>query len=387
MLILSVAVLGASLTKVLDVSEGFRTERLITFDYSLPAGVPRLDMDDPDAWAAHIVQSGQFDDSMKRRLTSLPGIEAVAISGSPMLEGFSSIIGVTYVEGREPEREGRSVGAVTVDPECFETLGFTVVSGRGFTAADGLDGPPVVVLNRRAADVFFDGQDPVGRRFGVGAALPGRAIAEVVGVVENVLHESPDQLPAPVAYYSTRERRHGRHVLVRTAGDPADAVGPIRAALYDLDPTVAMSNVATMEERMRRSVGDRGMVLVLLGLFGGVAVLLAAVGTWAVVSYAVADRTRELAVRVALGAKGRRVVQLVVGRVALIASVGGILGVMGGLAGTRVLETFLFDTSPHDPIIFLAGGGFLFAVIFLSGYLPARRATRVDPAQALRALE
>ena len=116
-------------------------------------------------------------------------------------------------------------------------------------------------------------------------------------------------------------------------------------------------------------------------------VLLAAVGTWAVVSYAVADRTRELAVRVALGAGGRSVVRLVSQRMVMVSLVGGVLGVLGALGGTRVLEAFLFDTSPHDPAVFLAGGTFLFLVVFLAGYLPARRATKVDPAQALRALE
>ena len=213
--------------------------------------------------------------------------------------------------------------------------------------------------------------------------MPGREVAEVVGVVDNVLHERPDAPPAAVAYFSTRERRFGRHVLVRTSGPPADMIGVIRREMQDMDATVALSNIATMGERIRRSVGDRGMLLVLLGVFGGVTVLLAAVGTWAVVSYAVADRVRELAIRVALGAEARSVVRLVMGRVVAASAIGGLVGLAGGLGCTHVVRAFLFETSPRDPRLVAGGVALLALVIVLASYLPARRATRVDPALEL----
>ncbi len=387
MLLVSVGLLGSSVRRLLGVDEGFRTERLITFDYTRPQGVPRLDPTDETAWRDHIVLSAQFDDRFKRRVAALPGIEAIAISAGPMLVGFQAVLGVTGIEGQPQLDEGRSIGVVTVDDECFETLGIPILRGRGFTSSDGLLNQPAVVLNETAVTTFFQGQDPIGQRIGIVFALPGRDMAEVVGVVGDILHTGPDQDRWPVAYFSTRERRHGSHAMVRTTGDPTKSLRMIQDELHDMDATVAMGNVATMGQLIRRSVGDRTMILALLGAFASITVLLVAVGTWGVVAYSIADRTRELVLRIALGAERCSVVRLAMSKTAVTALVGVVLGLVGAFAGTRILDTFLWDTSARDPMTFLAGGTFLFAVVLVASYLPARRATSVDPAQVLRSVE
>jgi len=387
MLVVSVGLLGNSVKRLLGVDEGFRTERLLTFDYTSPQGVPRLDPTDEAAWRDFIALSAEFDDRMKQRFTALPGIEGMAISAAPMLGGFQAVVGVTGIEGQPPFEDARSIGVVTVDDECFETLGIPILRGRGFTASDGLQSEPVVVLNETAVATYFRDQDPIGQRIGIVFSLPGRQMAEVVGIVGDMLHTGPDRDRWPVAYFSTRERRHGSHAMIRTTGDPAASIRMIQNELYAMDPTIAMSNIATMDQLIIQSVGDRTMILVLLGMFAGITVLLVAVGTWGVVAFSVADRMRELVLRVALGAERFSVVRLVMHKTTVTALVGVAFGLGGAYAGTRILEAFLWNTSAHDPTTFLLGSLFLLAVVLVASYLPARQATRMDPAQVLRAVE
>jgi predicted permease len=386
-LVVGVGLLGSSVKRLVGVEEGFRTERLITFDYTRPQAVPRLDASDENVWRDHITMSAQFDDRLKQRITALPGIEGMAVSASPMMGGFQAVLGVTGIEGQPDLEINRSIGVVPVDEECFETLGIPILSGRGFNTSDGLQSQPVVVLNETAVSIFFRDQDPIGQRIGIEFTLPGRRMAEVVGVVGDLLHTGPDQERWPVAYFSTRERRFGSHAMVRTSGDPTAAIRMIQNEIHDMDATVAMSDIATMDQLIRRSVGDRTMILAMLSVFASITVLLVAVGTWGVVAYSVANRTRELVLRMALGAERFNVVRLVIGKTTAIALLGVMLGLGGAFAGTRILSAFLWDTNAHDPMTFLAAGTFLFAVVSVASYLPARRATRVDPAQVLRAVE
>jgi putative ABC transport system permease protein len=234
------------------------------------------------------------------------------------------------------------------------------VRGRGFNQSDGLHGPPVVVLSQTAASRYFPNQDPIGKRVTTFFALPGRETAHVVGVVGDVIYTGPDQERWPVAYYSLRERSGPRYATVRTAGDPTAAIRSIQGELFALDPTVAMSNVSTMNRLIAGSVGDRRVIFWLLAVFATIAVLLAAVGTWGVVAYSVADRQRELGLRIALGAQGTRVLRLVLRRSTLTALVGVVFGLAGAWAGSRVLEVFLWNTSARDPRVFLGGAALLF---------------------------
>jgi hypothetical protein len=280
-----------------------------------------------------------------------------------------------------------SVAVVPVSDNYFELLDIPVVRGRVFDQSDGLNGPPVVVLSQTAASRYFPDQDPIGKRVTTFFNLPGRETAEVVGVAGDVVYTGPEQDRWPVAYYSLRERRFGSYALVRTTGNPSDAVRLIQDEIFSMDPTVAMSGVTTMDDLISESVGDTSLIFWLLLAFAGITVLLAAVGTWGVVAYSVAIRQRELGLRIALGAPGARVLNLVLRKSTITALVGISLGLAGAWAGSRLLESFLWNTSSHDPRVYIGGGILLFAVVLGASYLPARRATRVDPVEVLRAAE
>jgi predicted lysophospholipase L1 biosynthesis ABC-type transport system permease subunit len=244
-----------------------------------------------------------------------------------------------------------------------------------------------MVISRLAAETLFPGEDPLGKRIKIGISDDDHEeYSEIVGVVGDVLYSRPDQDPIAEAYFSYREWGDASAtVLIRTAGDPLDLVPAVRDVLKGLDPTLAIFRITTMDDLMAESMGDRRIVLALLALFAVVTILLAATGTWGIVSYAVADRRRELGLRMALGADGGRVLGMVLRQSVMAAVLGIALGLGGALAGTRLLEAFLFQTSARDPRAFAGAAALLFTVVLVASYIPARRATRVDPVEALRA--
>ena len=386
-LLVGVGLMGSTVSRLLGVDDGFQTERLLAFEFSNPQTVPRMDPRDEAVWRSHIVLSAQFDDQLQQRLTAMPGIEGITMSSGGILQHFEAVLGVRIEDSEAGMTDAGSAAVVPVSDNYFDLLGIPIVRGRIFNQSDGLRGPPVVVLSQTAANIYFPDQDPIGKRVTTFFALPGRETAEVVGVVGDVVYTSPEQDRWPVAYFTLRERRFGSYALARTTGDPNDAVNVIRNELFAMDPSVAMSGIVTMEQLISRSVGDRGLVFWLLTIFATITVLLAAVGTWGVVAYSVADRQRELGLRIALGAEGSRVLRLVLQKSTMTALVGVLIGLAGAWAGSRVLQAMLWNTSARDPKVFFGGGVLLFAVVLVASYLPARRATRVDPVEVLRAAE
>ncbi len=387
MLLVGVGLMGSSVRQLLAVDEGFQTERLLSFDFSTPQAVPRMDPRDPEIWRHHITLSALFDDQIQERLTNLPGVEGVTMSSGAALSDFQAVLGVIIEDSDLPSAEGTSIGVVPVADNYFDLLGIPVVSGRVFNRSDDLNSPPVVVLSQSAVERYFPDQNPIGNRVTTYFALPGRATAEVIGVVGDVIYTGPEEDRWPVAYYSLRDRRFGGTATVRTTSNPHDVTRMIQEELYALDPTVAMSNINTVNQLISRSVGDRGLVFWLLVVFASVTVLLAAVGTWGVVAYSVADRQRELGLRMALGAKSGNVLGLVLRRSVWTALAGVLVGLGGAWAGSRVLEAMLWNTSARDLRVFLGGGALLFGIVLAASYLPALRATRVDPVEVLKAAE
>ena len=386
-LLVGVGLMGSTVGSLLGVHDGFQTERLLSFEYSSPQSVPRFDPRDEEIWRSHIALSASFDDELQQRLSAIPIVEGIAFSSGAILRHFEAVLGVRIEDSEAGLTQVGSAGVVPVSDNYFDLLGIPIVSGRGFNQSDGLRGAPVVVLSQTAASMWFPDQDPIGKRVTIDFTPSGRATAEVVGLVGDVVYVSPDRERWPVAYYSTRERSGPRYAVVRTSGDPNEAIGFIRDEIFAMDPTIAMRNISTMDRLIARSVGDRGLIFWLLTIFAAITVLLAAVGTWGVVAYSVADRQRELGLRIALGAEGARVLRLVLRRSMLTALVGVVFGLAGAFAGSRVLEAFLWDTSARDPRVFLGGAALLFVLVLVASYLPARRATRVDPVEVLRAAE
>jgi len=278
------------------------------------------------------------------------------------------------------------IGLNIVSPGHFETLGIPVLRGRAFDSRDGQDARPSVVLNRTAARELFGDGNAVGRRIELGVSDEGKEpFAEVIGVVGDVQYGPPDDGIMAEAYYAMAEfPLIGTTLTVRSDGEPTALLPGIRSVAADLERTMPISSVRTMDDIFASRTGDRRVVLSLLGLFSVITLLLAATGTWGIVSYAVAARRRELGLRIALGAGRRRVLSTVLRQSLVAGIVGLVLGLGGAWAGGRLLDAFLYETSARDPMAFAAGAALLMAVVFLASYLPARRATRVDPVEALK---
>lgn len=374
-LLVGAGLVGRSMKRLLAVDLGFESADLLTFSYTIPR---------TDAWAD---DADAFHTRVLERLGTLPGVTDVSV-GTPPLTGHWSITLVQDVRGQDPIPQGKGprIGVHLVGDDYFRTLAIPVLSGRALDARDGTDAHPTLVLNRTAAEELFPGESPIGRSIKIGISADGKDDhAEVVGVVGDVRYGPPDEELMPEAYYALREfGDRSVSVLVRTTGDPMSLLPAVHGVLRALNPELALFGATTGDDLVARATGDRRVVLVLLALFAAVTILLAATGTWGVVAYAVADRRRELGLRMALGARGRSVVGMVLRQSVLTAAVGLLTGLGIAALGARLLEAFLYRTSARDPVSYLGAAALLLGVVLAASWLPGRRATRVDPTEALR---
>ena len=296
----------------------------------------------------------------------------------PLDAGFTSSI---QVVGREAEAADWSEPSIRrVDAEYFQAVGGTLVAGRYFVAADDAEAPPVILINEAARRQYFTGRDPLGQRI----QLWGQA-REVVGVVgderiHGLVAETPPAvyLPAPQAPVS------GGSVLVKVAGDPMSVAPALRRAVRELDPALPLFGVEPLRETLTNSLGQRRFTMAVLGVFAGVSLLLAVIGVHGVLSYTVAQRTREIGIRMALGADRGSVRALVVRQGAVLAGTGLGLGLLGAFLMTRLLSALLYGVGATDPATFIGVAVVLGGVALLASYFPARRATTVLPIEALR---
>ena len=376
-LVVGTGLVGSSIARMLGEDRGFGAENVLAFRYDLPAS---------SALAEH---PADFHDQLRERVLRLPSVESVT-TGCPPLRGHCwGITRVDAIEGREPipRGEGPEIGITLVGDSYFETLDVTLLAGRPLGADDGLDSQPTAVINQRAAQLLFPDEDPIGKRVQVGVSEEGKdPFVEVVGVVANVMYNTPDQDQYPELYYSYREfPDRGVWMLVRTNSDPTAVAPLVRGELSQMAPDVAMAGVTTIEDIVDGSVGDRRVLFGLLIVFAALTLALSATGTWGVVANAVVERRKELGLRLALGAAHGGVVGLVLRTVLGAAAAGIVGGALVALAGSRALAAFLYDTSRTDPVAYALAAVLLLAVVALAAWLPAKRATRVDPVEALRA--
>jgi predicted permease len=273
-----------------------------------------------------------------------------------------------------------------VTPGFFRTLRIPLLQGRGIEPSDGSDAGRVAVVNEAFVRRFLPDGRPVGRRF-----LFGTAEGEdppwitIVGVVADARRSGLDREAHPSAYLPLAQYSSPRmNIMVRTLTDPLGLVEPIRAAVAAVDPEQPLAEVRTLKQAVSRLVADRRFVMLLLGLFAGVALSLAAIGIYGVMAYVVGQRAREIGIRVALGARRQDVRRLVIGEGMVVVGVGLLLGLGGAVVLTRLLRGLLYQTSPLDPMTLLLGTAVLAAVALVANWLPAGRAARMDPMQALR---
>ncbi|CAN5880254.1 ABC transporter permease [soil metagenome] len=378
MLLIGAGLLIRSFLQLQQVDPGFRTEQALAFDLELPS---QSYSEGP--------QQAEFFRALIERLQPLPGVQAVSAVNILPMANDRFIINFD-VEGRDEAPPGeRPVLEVRVaTPDYFRTMGIPLRRGRAFGDADRADAPPVVVINEMAARRYFPDEDAIGQRIRLGWG-PGDdrfAGGEVVGVVADVRQVGPSEDYVPEIYLPyTQVPVSDMSVIVRTAGDPLALAGVLRSQVRELDPNLPLSNLRTLDQLVAQSVAQPRFYMLLLTVFAAVALALAAIGIFGVMSYSVAQRTREIGIRVALGAEPQRVLQLVVGRALRLALLGVAVGLLGALALTRLLESLLFGVSTTDPLTFVAVAVLLAAVALLASYLPARRASGVDPIVALRA--
>ena len=371
-LLLGAGLLIRSFARVLDTDKGFDPSRVLALDLSLPFS----SYDEPREQAA-------FFKELLERVGEVRDVEAAAVVSHLPLSGNNTnsgllIEGRTWPEGDAPLADNRLVSA-----DYFRALRIPVIKGRGFTDGDNESSRPVAVINESLARRFFPNENPIGRRIDMQWKTHGWQ--EIVGVVGDIKHDGLDLPSLPTVYASYLQAPDsGMTLVVRTAGDPRRLIGAIRSQVYAVDRNQPVSTVRTMENVVAESVGPRRLSMSLLSGFAALALFLAAVGIYGVMSTSVAHRTHEIGIRMALGARKADVLRLVVGQGARLTLAGLGLGVATALPLTRALSGLLFGVSPADPLTF-AGISLLLAVAsLLACYLPARRAMKVEPMAALR---
>jgi putative ABC transport system permease protein len=319
-------------------------------------------------------------------LESTPGIQGVALnSGAPLAPNGPSKVQF-LVEGRTPRPgEKQLVNVQVASPDAFRLLGVPLLSGRFFTREDNADAPPVVIISKGFARRYFPNQDPINRR----TFFPDDDLKRhftIVGVVGDVKQYGLDQEAVDTIYlpYEQSPDTVGT-LMVKTAGDPVNYVRQLKAAVYSVDPEQPVIDIKTLDQLRGDTLAATRLTSLLLGLFAVLALAIAATGLSGVTALLVSQRTREIGIRLALGAQRGQVLRMVVIEGLRVILIGLAVGLAGALVGTRVMKALLFDTAVTDPVTFASVALVLLAVALLASYIPARRVTRVDPMIALRA--
>jgi putative ABC transport system permease protein len=307
------------------------------------------------------------------------GIYTLPLSGSNRVNTFG-IVGRDANPGESPEGNDR-----ITTPDYFQTMGIPLLKGRVFTERDTADAQPVVIINESLAERYFPGEDALGKRLIVDSEKYPEG-NEIVGIVGDVRHKTLDAEGGAEFYRSYLQfPERSMALVVRTAAaDPTAIASSIRSAVRQVDKDQPISNVQTMDQLLADSVARRRFNMLLLGIFAGVALVLAAIGIFGVMNYSVTQRTHEIGIRMALGAQPGDVLKMVVGQGMVLALIGVVLGLGAAFVMTRVMSNLLFGVSATDPVTFTGVSLLLSVIAFLACYIPARRATRVEPVIALR---
>jgi predicted permease len=374
-LVTGAGLLIQSFWRLQAVAPGFAAENVLVANVQLPAS--RY----PQAFGStDYAQVLAFQRELVERVSGLPGVESVALAvHHPANPGWTSRF---IIDGRPPVAPGEQEEA-RINPvgrDYFRTVGMLLVRGRGFTEADVTDGPRVVVINETFARRHFPDQDPVGQRL----SFWGQS-REIVGVVADVKFRGPARETRQGWYAPLEQIPFGAFsVLVRTAGEPLDIAPLVQQQVLAIDPDLPVFGVSTLEQQFSGFVAQPRFNMLLLGLFAGVAMVLAAVGIYGVISYGVNQRTHEIGVRISLGASAGDVLRHVVGQGLVLAAAGVAIGLGASLLLTRALSGLLFGVGAVHLPTFVAVALIVSLVAFAASYLPARRASDVDPMLALR---
>jgi putative ABC transport system permease protein len=378
MLLIGAALLMRTLLHLYSLGPGFQADHLVTMQIALPPA--RYD-------------TGQkllaFYEQLLQRVETVPGVRGATVSLTVPLSAKWAIAIQAVGQEQMPVHDRVQVQLQSVMPGYFRTMKIPLRRGRAFTEHDNaLNPPPVAMINenlaRRLWPAYPNGPDPVGQHLRIGADQTSGGL-EIVGIAGDVresgfVQDAETELYVPTSLY----RPQRAALIVRTDADPERFAGTIRNQVLSIDRDQPVTAVKTMDELLETSVGQQRLTLLLLGVFAGIAVLLAVVGLFGVISYSVAQRTREVGIRRALGAQQSDILRLIVGQGIGLTMAGVAIGMGGAFAFTRVMKGLLFGVTATDPAIFVEAAGLFVLIAFAASYLPARRATRIDPLAALR---
>ncbi|HYE66150.1 MAG TPA: ABC transporter permease, partial [Pyrinomonadaceae bacterium] len=364
-----------SFTLLQRVDPGLNVDGLITFHVSLPR-----------ARYSEDAQVTNFYDGALERIRALPGVESAAATSALPLGGGGFYLGRVFLGEQHPEPPaGPDYPAQwnTISHDYFRVMGTPLLRGRAFDERDTEASAPVIIINETMARRMFPHQDPIGQR--IRSWRDENVLREIVGVVSDVRYFGrDDELRSLVYIPLTQDTNRSMMIAVRTTGGPPLMIGSLREAVWSLDRNLAVADVQTMRQILNESVARPRFNMMLLGIFAAVAIILAAIGLYGILAYSVVQRTHEIGVRIALGAGSRDVLRLVVGQGLKLALVGLGIGLVAAYTLTRVMVSLLYGVSATDPLTFISVAVLLAAVALLASYVPARRATKVDPMVALR---
>lgn len=373
-LLIGAGLLFRSFLQLQNVPLGFQPENVLTMGVNIPRAVYQRPQD-----------RAQFIEQLLVKISAMPGIQSAGAVDSLPLGAKRQGTGIS-IEGEPPPRleEDRSINFSYITPGYFRAMGIQLQKGRDITEADKADSKPVVVISNIAAERYFPNEDPIGKRVMLG--LRSQTLFEIVGVVTDERHSSLQSSLRPNAYvsYSQIPGMPTMTIVVRSPQEPSSIAAAVRAQLRSLDSRIPLYEVKTMNDVLANAAAQPRFSTFLLIVFATVAMVLAGIGIYGVMAYSVTQRTHEIGIRLALGAERRDIFRLVLGQGLKITLIGVALGIAASFALTRFMSSLLFGVSETDPLTFIAVSVILTAVSLIACYVPARRATRVDPMIALR---
>jgi putative ABC transport system permease protein len=373
MLLVGSGLLIRSFGELMAAERGFETENRLIASVNVP-----------DTYAPD--EALEFNRQLMERVSGLPPVVSAAAVHIRPLAGGST--GLGFVRPDNPEPEGGIPWASwrLITPGYFETLGVPIVRGRDFNQDDVAfagEGSLPTLISQRVAELLWPGEDPLGRTLTLWAGQTGRP-GEVLGVVGDMLERGTDAGPTLAVYLPYLAPGWPPDLVIHTAGQPTAVVPALRAILSELDPNIPLSDITTLEEMVGRSVGSQRFLMVLVSIFASLALVLALAGVYGVQSYSVAQQTSEIGVRVAIGASRSQILRKVVFQAMRPAMLGVVAGLVGAFALSRFMASLLFEVEASDPATYAGVAGMLVAAALLSAWLPARKASHVDPVIAFR---
>jgi putative ABC transport system permease protein len=369
-----------SFSQLRNVNPGFRTDHALTLRVSLPVPNGQISAADEDRFMS-------FFDRTLARLSEVPGVTAAGASNMIPLDGRGTDR-LIEIEGYVPKDTSDMPDAQNrqATPGWFAAMGIPLVRGRLIERSDDKNAPPVLVVNEAFVKRFFPNSDAVGKRIRLGKLTADFPWATIVGVAGDVRGFALEEPPLPTMYWPVAQIRAtpSLAIVLRTQSEPAALNSAVRAAIAEIDPAQPIYDMQTLDQLVAKSLGQRRFTLTLMVLFGVIALVLSAIGIYGVMAFAVSQRTQEIGIRMALGARAVDVLKMVVGSGMFLASIGVAAGLIGAFALTRLMSSLLFGVSPTDLVTFSLVTAGLLTVALLACYIPARRATKVDPLVALR---